>query len=47
MTEEELHTEYWAWVYHDNPNYRGDEDDDFDVEAIKAEMECDENWIPE
>lgn len=47
MTAEELHTEYWAWVYHENPNYQGDEDTDFDIEAIKREMAENENWVPE
>jgi hypothetical protein len=47
VTEEELHTEYWAWVYHENPNYQGDEDSDFDKDKLLEEMANDENWVPE
>jgi hypothetical protein len=46
VTEEEMHIEHWAWVYHENPNYQGDEDSDFDKDKILKEMEDAENWVP-
>lgn len=36
--------EYWAWFYLENNVQEEVEDDDFDIEKIKAEMADPEKW---
>jgi len=44
-TVEEMLVEHWAWHYLDHPNEIEDTDDEFDIEAVKAEMEANpEDW---
>lgn len=44
ITEEDLIIEFWSWHYHANPHQEEAEDQDFDLEAVKAEMADPSKW---